>query len=643
MQDINIVELIENNPITRLSSVYNNKLLNKLKENFTGFEQQLFVSSFYCYLNYDKNMDFIVDLDNVWKWLGFNQKIKAMALLEKHFKRDIDYKNAYAIALSVSVQETAHLVAGTVLTNIDKQEIQLNRQVKQEEKWGGQNKQIIMLTVKCFKSLCLKAQTKKASEIHEYYMKMEEVLHKVVEEETDELRLQLEQKENIILEKEKTINTTKKEKQKEVEQATIVQFPVNTECIYFGTIGNTNEAGEKLIKFGHTNDLATRITDHRKKYDNFILCAAFRVQNKVEIENLIKTYPKIKRQIRSIEVNGKNKTEIIAYDSTNFTIDRLSKHIKDIIHSKTYSIDNFNKLMQRNEELENENRDLKEHLEKNKSIITKQTLEINEMRERMENQKTSIDNAIIETQSVYQNVLLPEDDMTQKFNEFVQQMCIVRNDVEESSVDMEGQFRIWCKTKPKKETFHALKHYLDTRFKPGRLSKQDKNQVVNGYIGVKLKEMKYTKKLVDNDAETYLFQVCRFSPNGKILNSTLLQEYQRWKKSVNKECGDNDMKDLKEYLNSCEYVIKATVWTDYGSNEGYYGISLRSDECKHKVTSSTGKKVEKRDNKTNHLLGTWETIAKAAEGEKISAAKMSRSIKAKTIINDDYYYCIAAS
>jgi hypothetical protein len=35
---------------------------------------------------------------------------------------------------------------------------------------GGHNKQTILLTIKCFKSLCLKAQTKKAGEIHEYYM-----------------------------------------------------------------------------------------------------------------------------------------------------------------------------------------------------------------------------------------------------------------------------------------------------------------------------------------------------------------------------------------------------------------------------------------------------------------------------------------
>ena len=145
--------------------------------------------------------------------------------------------------------------------------------------------------------------------------------------------------------------------------------------------------------------------------------------------------------------------------------------------------------------------------------------------------------------------------------------------------------------------------------------------------------------MIANDVETFIFQVCRFSPSGKILNSTLLEEYQRWKKSVNIDVTNNDMKELKEYLNSCEHTLKAVVWADKGSNEGYYGISLKCDEYKHKKTSSTGKKVEKREVKTEYVLGTWETIAKAAESEGICASKMSLSIKSKRVFNDDYYYC----
>ena len=598
MQELNIIELIEKNPISKLSKAYNSKLINKIQENFTGFEQQLFVSSFYCYLNYDKNIDFVVDLDNIWKWLGFSTKQNSERVLEKHFKLNVDYKNlAYQF--------------GGASSN--------------DEKWGGHNKQTILLTIKCFKSLCLKAQTKKASEIHEYYMKMEEVLHKIVEEETDELRLQLEQKENIILEKDITIKNSKKEKQKAVEQAIIVHFPLNTECIYFGTIGNTNEANEKLIKFGHTNDLATRLNDHRKSYINFELVEAFRVQNKVEIENLIKLYPKIKRQIRSIQLNGKSKTEIIAYDDTNFTIDKLTKHINDIIHSKTYSIDNFNRIMKLNEDLENK---IKEMENENKRLeIENRELEI-------ENKKLKEQPNIIanETQIVF--IPTTETELDKKFNEFIASSCIVRSDVEEYSVNMEGRYRLWSQVKPTKEVFHSLKKYLDIRFKPKRI------EANHGYSGIKLKPIEYKKKKGNSTVETFIFQVCQFSDCGKVLNSVLLSEYQKWKVSVGKELSENDMKEIKEYLNESPYALKAVVWTDDGNNEGYYGLSIIKHEYIPKLICSTGKKVYKREDKTDILLATWDTIAKAAKVEGISTARMSRSVKNKIIINDYYYSVI---
>jgi hypothetical protein len=138
--------------------------------------------------------------------------------------------------------------------------------------------------------------------------------------------------------------------------------------------------------------------------------------------------------------------------------------------------------------------------------------------------------------------------------------------------------------------------------------------------------------------DTFIFNVCRFSPCGKTLNSTLLSEYQRWKKKLNKDILADDMREIKEYLNSSAYVQKGTVWVNNTSNEGYYGLSLREDdEYEYKVTSSTGKKVDKVCLKTKQVLNSWVTIAKAATAENISAAKMSRSIKNKIIYNDYFY------
>ena len=81
-ENFDIVSLIEKNPITKLDTTYNNKLLQKIKIHFSNTQQQLFLSSFYCYLNHDSDKDFIIDLDNVWKWCGFSRKDKGTRLLK---------------------------------------------------------------------------------------------------------------------------------------------------------------------------------------------------------------------------------------------------------------------------------------------------------------------------------------------------------------------------------------------------------------------------------------------------------------------------------------------------------------------------------------------------------------------------------
>ena len=158
----NIVTFIETNPVAKLSNTYNNKLLTKVKENFNETQQQLFISSFYTYLNYHPTNDFVIDLDDVWKWLDFTQKIAAKRLLEKNFVLDKDYK------------------------------ILLCQQTKQKKgQHGGHNKDTIMLNIKTFKLFCIKAGTEKANEIHEYFVKLEGLLHETIHEECIELKQQL--------------------------------------------------------------------------------------------------------------------------------------------------------------------------------------------------------------------------------------------------------------------------------------------------------------------------------------------------------------------------------------------------------------------------------------------------------------------
>jgi hypothetical protein len=338
---LNIVELIENNPITKLSNTYQGNLLTKIKEQFPDTEQQLFVSSFYCYLNYSQKNDFVIDLDEVWKWIGFSQKVKAKTLLEKQFTIDIDYK---ILLIAQGKQST---------------------QTK-----GGHNKETIMLTIRTFKLFCLKAGTKKAEQIHEYYIKLEEILQEIVQEESNELKLQLEQKTNQLEQKtnqleqktnqlENQIILSEEEKLKIREKTLLEQFPPNTQCFYYGFIDNLSDKNERLIKFGNSNFLKNRVSAHKNTYLNFRLVNVFKVENKIQIENAMKEHPLFKERQRNIILNSKKFIELLTIN--NLSLDDLDKSIKNIITQLEYSPDNYIKLLE-------ENRFLKLNLEKANQI-----------------------------------------------------------------------------------------------------------------------------------------------------------------------------------------------------------------------------------------------------------------------------------
>jgi hypothetical protein len=176
---LNIIQIFENKTkIIHLSDNYESRLINKIKDNFKESEQQMFIANFYTFLNYDVKKDFIIDFDNVWKWMGFSRKEHAKTLLTKHFTIDIEYQ--------VNKSATAVAVAGF-------------ESVQRNLGGAGKNKETILLTINTFKNFCLKANTDKANEIREYYIKLEELLQETINEESRELKKQL-----LIKEEEKT-------------------------------------------------------------------------------------------------------------------------------------------------------------------------------------------------------------------------------------------------------------------------------------------------------------------------------------------------------------------------------------------------------------------------------------------------------
>jgi phage anti-repressor protein len=253
--------------------------------------------------------------------LGFTQKVNAKRVLDKNFILDKDYK---------------------VLL------FQNEEQVNQKGKHGGHNKESIMMNINTFKSLCMKAGTKKADQIHEYFIKLEEIMHELVQEESDELKLQLETY-KINMDKDKELVR---------EKALLEQFPKNTQCVYYGFIDNTNSDQETLVKFGHSNDLTTRVDAHKRTYEHFRLANVFRVENSIRIENEMKHHPILKLHRRTIDVQGTNYTEICG----NLPPHQLDKIIQEIITQIEYSADNYAKLWDKTKKMTEQIQSLKQHV-----------------------------------------------------------------------------------------------------------------------------------------------------------------------------------------------------------------------------------------------------------------------------------------
>lgn len=243
-------------------------------------------------------------MDDIWNWLNFSQKIRAKELLLKHFILNIDY---------------------IIHNNTDQTKIGR----------GGHNREGIFLNVRCFKLMCIKAETKKAKEIHEYFLKLEELLYQVINEESSELKLQLEQKNT-------EIETNKKEfnmkLQLEKQKLLLREFDTIGSIIYIIKV-KSYDNGEYIVKIGQSNKgITSRFNEHTVKYEEILLLDCFMVKKSHEFENFLHNHESIKLNKVTNLINHENEKELFLIGK-NLSYNMLLKIINSNI--KQYNEINF--------------------------------------------------------------------------------------------------------------------------------------------------------------------------------------------------------------------------------------------------------------------------------------------------------------
>jgi hypothetical protein len=124
------------------------------------------------------------------------------------------------------------------------------------------------------------------------------------------------------------------------------------------------------------------------------LYAAFKVKNKIEIENHIKKHPILKKRVRSITTSDNiSHRELLALDDGEITLAKVEGFIKDIIKQNEYNIENYNLLLAKNAALEEEVQQLK-------TATTEKDKKITDLSQKLENYMgTNLDDITIVAKS----------------------------------------------------------------------------------------------------------------------------------------------------------------------------------------------------------------------------------------------------
>ena len=174
---INFNELVKNSNTT-LSLTIQTKLVDKLTKEFSHEEQQWYIANLYIYMHYHPTKDYPINLEDVFKMIGFANKGNAMKTIKSNFTEGEDYN--------------------TIIFRTEKNKL--------HEETRGRKEETVMLNIDTFKNLCMLAKTKKGKEIRKYYVKLENIYNELMKEEIEEHKNKLEETKKQLEEQQKKLD-----------------------------------------------------------------------------------------------------------------------------------------------------------------------------------------------------------------------------------------------------------------------------------------------------------------------------------------------------------------------------------------------------------------------------------------------------
>ena len=311
---IDINNIVSN---TTLNEHINSKTLDLLKKDLSEEEHQWFISNLFIYMNYDQKIDFPINIETAVKLLGFAHKKNAKRTLENNFIKNQDYKIIFTKKTHEKNPAT-HLGEAAILSkNLG---------------GAGLNEEEIMLNIDTFKNMCLLVKSEKGKMVRRYYVKLEMINNKIIQNEINTTK-------NLLIEKQKELEQKDQLlEQKDIEHTidlqldkhkTLLEKFNNKACFYLSKVG------ENLIKCGSSQDITVRKDDLKRTFGSCLFLDIFEctLYNFREIEQRILC--KVKNYLYKKPINGHISKEVVKLNEQTFNYKQLITIVTNEI--KNYS------------------------------------------------------------------------------------------------------------------------------------------------------------------------------------------------------------------------------------------------------------------------------------------------------------------
>ena len=244
---------------------------------------------------------------------------------------------------------------------------------------------------------------------------------------------------------------------------------------------------------------------------------------------------------------------------------------------------------------------------------------------------------IIKSSSLLNKIVKIESN-EDKFNRFIKECCELNENNYVLSYEILGAYRIWSRGFTAKDRTYFTQ-FMKNNFKSRRKYYKEYNESnLKIYLGIKPKELiiQRENKNILPKYEEFILDECKYNYTYRIKYSTFLEEYKKWcnKKYPEYIFSKEEKINIEAYIN--RHFLKDNINMPGCRNvPGIWGIQLKSDNLFMLGVNPTHRKqIVKVDYKTKKIIEEYKSIVIACETLNFKIDFIRDAIKNKRIIQD---------